>query len=112
MDPGYKRDLADWLFTGCWTTEDTPLTKCAQYSTGSVEYPGYDGWYNNVGKPEVGAVDTPLLRRVPADYEDGVYKPSGSNRPEPLEISEKLLRGKSGTKSKAGRNALLVFFGM
>jgi len=60
----------------------------------------------------MGAVDTPLLRRSPAVYEDGVYKPSGSNRPEPLEISEQLLSGKIGSKSKTGRNALLVFFGM
>ncbi|XP_008543644.1 dual oxidase isoform X1 [Microplitis demolitor] len=76
-----------------------------------VEYPGYDGWYNNIGKPELGAIDTPLLRRWPADYEDGVYKPSGSNRPEPLVLSESLLKGNIGSKSRTGKNALLVFFG-
>lgn len=77
-----------------------------------VEYPGYDGWYNNIGKPELGAIDTPLLRRWPADYEDGVYKPSGSNRPEPLVLSESLLKGNIGSKSRTGKNALLVFFGI
>lgn len=109
VDKTFDKDLTDWLFTGCWG-ENNQSSKCSQYRNGT-EYPSYDGWYNNVGKPELGAVDTPLLRRLPAAYEDGVYKPSGSNRPEPLEISEKLLSGKIGSKSRTGRNALLVFFG-
>lgn len=109
VDKTFDKDLTDWLFTGCWGKDNQP-NKCSQYRSGT-EYPSYDGWYNNVGKPELGAVDTPLLRRLPAAYEDGVYKPSGSNRPEPLEISEKLLSGKIGSKSRTGRNALLVFFG-
>lgn len=107
----FDRDLTDWLFTGCWGGNNNQSNKCSPYRT-AIEYPGYDGWYNNVGRPELGAVDTPLLRRLPAAYEDGVYKPSGSKRPEPLEISEKLLSGKIGSKSRTGRNALLVFFGM
>lgn len=106
----FGRDLTDWLFTGCGGGNHN-LAKCSPYRT-AIEYPGYDGWYNNVGRPELGAVDTPLLRRLPAAYEDGVYKPSGSKRPEPFEISEKLLGGKIGSKSRTGRNALLVFFGM
>jgi len=105
----FDKDLTDWLFTGCWGNNNQP--KCSLYHT-AIEYPAYDGWYNNVGRPELGAVDTPLLRRLPAAYEDGVYKPSGSKRPEPLEISEKLLRGDIGSKSRTGRNVLLVFFGM
>lgn len=105
----FDKDLTDWLFTGCWGNNNQP-NKCSPYRT-AIEYPGYDGWYNNVGRPELGAVDTPLLRRLPATYEDGVYKPSGSKRPEPLEISEKLLSGKIGSKSRTGKNALLVFFG-
>ncbi|EFN70161.1 Dual oxidase [Camponotus floridanus] len=109
VDKTFGKDLTDWLFTGCWG-EGNLANKCSQYRSGT-EYPSYDGWYNNVGKPELGAVDTPLLRRLPAAYEDGVYKPSGSDRPEPLEISEKLLSGKIGSKSRTGRNALLVFFG-
>jgi dual oxidase len=55
--------------------------------------------------------DTPLLRRVPAAYKDGVYEPSGHDRPNPLELSEQLLKGDIGTKSKTGKTALLVFFG-
>lgn len=108
----YERDFADWLLNGNWTIDEQWASRMYRYDSTSFEYPGYDGWYNNVGKPELGAVDTPLLRRLPATYEDGVYKPSGSDRPGPLELSEKLLKGKIGTKSKTGRNALLVFFGM
>ncbi|CAD6227223.1 GSCOCT00006031001.3-RA-CDS [Cotesia congregata] len=82
-----------------------------KFQNQSVEYPGYDGWYNNIGKPELGAIDTPLLRRWPAAYEDGVYKLSGSKRPQPLVLSESLLKGDIGTKSRTGKNALMVFFG-
>jgi len=106
----FDRKLTDWLFTGCWSKKNEQSNKCSEYRA-AKEYPGYDGWNNNLGKPSLGAVDTPLLRRLPAVYEDGVYKPSGSNRPEPLEISEKLLSGKIGSKSRTGKNALLVFFG-
>jgi hypothetical protein len=56
-------------------------------------------------------VDTPLLRRVPAAYKDGVYEPSGYDRPNPLELSEQLLKGDIGTQSRTGKTALLVFFG-
>jgi dual oxidase len=108
----FTRRLTNWLFTGCSNFHKfIDSGRCTKYRTAS-EYPGYDGWFNNLARPEMGAVDTPLLRRSPAVYEDGVYKPSGFNRPEPLEISEQLLSGKIGSKSKTGRNALLVFFGI
>jgi dual oxidase len=55
--------------------------------------------------------DTPLLRRWPAAYKDGVYEPSGHDRPNPLDLSEQLLKGDIGTQSKTGKTALLVFFG-
>lgn len=55
--------------------------------------------------------DTPLLRRWPAAYKDGVYEPSGHDRPNPLDLSQQLLNGTIGTKSKTGKTALLVFFG-
>ncbi|XP_031836587.1 dual oxidase 1-like isoform X2 [Nomia melanderi] len=103
-----KGRLLEWLFTGCWGDNGCNKTN---FKTYVIEYAGYDGWYNNIGHPELGAVDTPLLRRWPAAYEDGVYKPSGYNRPEPLELSEKLLNGDIGSKSKTGKNVLLVFFG-
>ncbi|XP_025152426.1 dual oxidase 2 [Harpegnathos saltator] len=109
----FDKQLTDWLFTGCWgaqTGKPSPSNICTQYRA-AKEYPGYDGWYNNIGKPELGAVDTPLLRKLPAAYEDGVYKPSGSKRPKPLILSDKLLKGNIGSKSRTGRNALLVFFG-
>jgi len=55
--------------------------------------------------------DTPLLRRTPAAYKDGVYEPSVHDRPNPLELSEQLLKGDIGTQSRTGKTALLVFFG-
>ena len=40
-----------------------------------------------------------------------MYEPSGHDRPNPLDLSEQLLKGEIGTQSKTGKTALLVFFG-
>ena len=56
-------------------------------------------------------LETPLVRRSKAAYSDGVYGPSGGNRPNPLEISLAAHHGPAGTASYAGRTAMLVFFG-
>nr|CAD7458660.1 unnamed protein product [Timema tahoe] len=130
--PEDKVQLLEWLIGGCWPASECP-SHGIDTNTKFVEYEGYDGFYNNPAHPELGAEgegvespvsraeqqqvgtverDTPLLRRVPAAYEDGVYKPSGRNRPEPLDLSEKILRQEAiGTRSNTGKTALLVFFG-
>jgi Animal haem peroxidase len=54
--------------------------------------------------------DTALLRRTPAFYEDSVYKPV-QGRPNPFTLSEELLKGPTGSQSRTGKTALLVFFG-
>ncbi|RZC35513.1 dual oxidase 1-like, partial [Asbolus verrucosus] len=99
-----RTSLGKWLVTGCWNCSE-------KISNREVEYEGYDGFYNNIARPDSGAIDRPLLRRWPAAYEDGSYAPSGSDRPNPLVLSENLLKGDTGTKSKTGKNALIVFFG-
>ncbi|XP_057662401.1 dual oxidase 2-like [Diorhabda carinulata] len=98
--------FADWLLNGNWSENRRP-----QNSNENTEYPGYDGWYNNLARVDSGAIDTPLLRRWPAAYQDGTYLPSGYDRPNPLDLSEQLLSGDIGQISKYGTNALLVFFG-
>ncbi|XP_046428297.1 dual oxidase-like [Neodiprion fabricii] len=103
----YKSDLLlNWLISGCSSKTCHP-----EFRKDPYEYEGFDGWYNNFGRPDLGAVDTPLLRRSKAAYRDGVYQPSGYNRPNPLELSENLLNGTVATLSNTGRNAFLVFFG-
>lgn len=98
----------DWLLYG-------EIRRCGRegcpYTPKHYEYEGYDGFYNNFGRPDLGSVDTPLLRRTPAAYKDGVYEPSGYNRPSPLILSQSLLEGPVGSRSKTGRNAFIVFFG-
>nr|XP_022914641.1 dual oxidase-like [Onthophagus taurus] len=76
-----------------------------------VELPGYDGFYNNLDQPNLGAIDGHLLRRTPAAYADGTYHPTGADRPNPFDLSDQLLSGEIGTMSKTGKTALLVFFG-
>ena len=44
-------------------------------------------------------------------YSDGVYEPSGPNRPNPFTISDIAHQGDAGEPSAQGRNSLLVFFG-
>ncbi|XP_063244326.1 dual oxidase-like isoform X2 [Bacillus rossius redtenbacheri] len=108
--PSEKTQLLNWLLVGCVKPEES-CTKALPNHIRPTEYEGYDGFYNNLAHPELGAVDTPLLRRVPAAYEDGVYKPSGHNRPKPLELSRLLEGPLKATQSKTGKTALLVFFG-
>jgi len=55
--------------------------------------------------------DAPLTRRTPSHYADGVYAPSGGDRPNPREISEKTMKGYTGSGSQGKKTALLVFFG-
>ncbi len=57
---------------------------------------------------------SPLSRVSPPVYEDGVYQPSGSTRPNPLLLSSALMSSDDVTKSKKSfRNSsvLMVFFG-
>ncbi|XP_043487025.1 dual oxidase-like [Polistes fuscatus] len=105
-----KENLIQWLLTGYSNPKKHKLP-IKYRDPGSIEYPGYDGWYNNIGRPEVGAVDTQLLRRLPAAYKDGVYKPDLKSRPNPLDISRELLSGEIGSESVRKRNVLQVFFG-
>jgi hypothetical protein len=58
--------------------------------------------------------DTRMLRRSPAQYADGVFQPSGADRPNPLTVSRLLMSNDEvspGSVSKTGKTALLVFFG-
>ncbi|XP_049837219.1 dual oxidase-like [Schistocerca gregaria] len=101
--------LAQWLVSGCWGEDCHEGGK--PNSNDETEYEGYDGFYNNMAKPDLGAIDTPLLRRVPAVYADGVYQPATKNRPNPLVLSEQLMSGNIGNRSNTGKSALLVYFG-
>ncbi|XP_033120692.1 dual oxidase-like isoform X2 [Anneissia japonica] len=76
-----------------------------------TEYSGYDGWYNNPSNPNWGAADMPLRRLVPPAYSDGSYKPSGNNRPSPLEVSEAVMKGETGHQSFLNRTVMMTFFG-
>ncbi|XP_012942535.1 dual oxidase 2 [Aplysia californica] len=86
---------------------------CVRQGGAQHEYERHpnDGWFNNLLHPDWGAIDTHLLRRSPTNYSDGVYEPSGPNRPNPLDISKIAFHGKDGLQSDRSRNALLVFFG-
>jgi dual oxidase len=79
--------------------------------TGHIEYPPYDGWYNNYAHPEWGAADTALQRLLPPAYADGAYAPSGAKRANPLEVARAVFDGPTGRPSYRNRTALLVFFG-
>ena len=75
------------------------------------EYQTFDGWYHNLAEPEWGVSDRHFFRISTPEYYDGVYEPSGFDRPNPRDISEAVMAGKSGEASIMNRTALLVFFG-
>ena len=56
-------------------------------------------------------IDNHLTRRTPPSYEDGVYMMAGPNRPNPRELSQRILKGKDGMPSVHNRTVLLAFFG-
>ena len=67
--------------------------------------------YHNIAEPEWGATDRPLFRASAPEYYDGVGEPSGWDRPNPRDISEAVMSGKSGIGSGLNRTALMVYFG-
>ncbi|CAL1263202.1 unnamed protein product [Larinioides sclopetarius] len=71
----------------------------------------YDGWYNNLGHPEWGSVESQLTRKTPAFYADGVYMLAGEDRPSPRTLSQALMRGDDGLPSLRNLTALFTFFG-
>ncbi|XP_066960375.1 dual oxidase 2-like [Macrobrachium rosenbergii] len=97
----------DWLIAGC-SLSDSGCDKLP--SDREVEYEGYDGWYNNLAVPNLGAVDTPLQRLLPTAYSDGVYQPV-KRKVNPLQASQLLMNGTNGLYSKAARTAFSVYFG-
>ncbi|KAI3367910.1 hypothetical protein L3Q82_026737, partial [Scortum barcoo] len=71
------------------------------------KYRSISGNCNNRQNPLWGAANTPLVRWLPAEYEDGEREPKGWNRgwlhngfqlPPPREVSEKILRSTSKIK--------------
>ena len=55
--------------------------------------------------------DGQLLRKSPVAYSDGVYEPSGADRPNPFAISNAAHNGRRGLSSLRHRTAFMVFFG-
>lgn len=56
-------------------------------------------------------LDMPLERKVPIEYFDGVYDPSGFDRPNVMVISNLTFDGFTGRGSMR-RTALFTFYGM
>lgn len=76
----------------------------------------YDGWYNNLAHPEWGSINSHLLRKAPAAYNDsvymiGTYMKGGAKRPSARRLSRLFMRGTDGMASSENRTALLAFFG-
>jgi hypothetical protein len=53
----------------------------------NLEIRAIDGRNNNVQNPAWGSVNSPLLRQVKPDYENGSWTPAGYNRPNVRDIS-------------------------
>ena len=77
----------------------------------AFEQQRYDGWYNNLGHPDWGSIESHLTRKTPPSYGDGVYTMSGQNRPSPRQLSQAFMKGLDGLGSLKNRTALQTFFG-
>ena len=84
-----------------------------------------------MANPDWGAVDSKLVRKSPAHYEDGVYLMAETNRceekqciilyevgfkndfprPSPRSLSEAFMKGSDGHGSVRNRTTMLAFFG-
>ncbi|KAK0078556.1 hypothetical protein PV325_002364, partial [Microctonus aethiopoides] len=71
----------------------------------------YDGWYNNLAHPDWGSVGSRLIRKIPADYYDGVYMMAGQNRASARKLSDLFMQGDDGIASINNKTALFAFFG-
>lgn len=62
----------------------------------------YNGSQNNRSQPALNQADTVFLRQTPVAYEDGLNSPSGSDRPNPREISNVVMdqRGRAQDSRK------------
>ncbi|XP_069078431.1 dual oxidase 1-like isoform X1 [Pleurodeles waltl] len=93
------------LLGGVWSSAEAQ-----GYVTWEVQR--YDGWYNNLAHNSRGAADSRLLRLLPALYGDGVYQAvQEPHFPNPREISNVVMKGRSGLPSTRNRTVLSVFFG-
>ncbi|KXS19340.1 heme peroxidase [Gonapodya prolifera JEL478] len=75
------------------------------------EFPSWDGFYNNLAVPNLGAIDSPMLQWPPPQYHDGVEEPAGEDRPNPRTLSLELMAGPTGMASTKNKTAFMTFFG-
>ena len=52
-----------------------------------------------------------VIHRAPPAYSDMTYKPSGSSRPNPREVSNEIFKGESGLPSYDNKTLMFVYFG-
>ena len=52
-----------------------------------------------------------VIHRAPPAYSDMTYKPSGSSRPNPREVSNEIFAGESGLPSYDNKTLMFVYFG-
>nr|XP_046249135.1 dual oxidase 1 isoform X2 [Scatophagus argus] len=105
-------DLRKWVWSICAAVG---LVLCmSEYSRCELtwEVPRLDGWYNSLGYPKRGAVDSHLVRLVPARYWDGVYQAVQEPQvPNVRALSNLLAKGPSGLPSTRNQTVLSLFFG-
>eukprot|EP00049_Salpingoeca_infusionum_P017437 m.352947 g.352947 ORF g.352947 m.352947 type:complete len:1560 (-) comp16652_c0_seq1:288-4967(-) len=75
----------------------------------SLEYQSFDGFFNNIAHPELGAADIAMLRILPPAYSDATYLPREG--PNPLTISRRVMAGESGLPSYRNRTVFFVHYG-
>ncbi|XP_064609284.1 dual oxidase 2-like [Liolophura sinensis] len=93
-------------------------TRSQEEERPKIEYPPFDGFFNNLNIPNQGAIDSHVIRMSTTAYSDGVYEPAGDDRPNALDLSQAFHKAEDGEDlrmasegSQRNRTAFMVFFG-
>jgi len=78
---------------------------------GMVEMRPIDGIANNQANPALGSAGMPLVRLVPAAYDDGVSNMAGAGRPDPRTVSNALGAQTASTPDPNGLSGFFWAFG-
>lgn len=77
----------------------------------TIEYRPIDGGGNNLAQPDWGRAGTPLARRIPSTYADGLSAPAGPDRPNPRLVSNLVVAQGTSIPATADASAFVFQWG-
>lgn len=104
-------NVPDKVFTTVTANPATPSGGTARSASVAVENRSYDGYGNNLTKPQQGQANQPMLINYTLEYGDGKSSPGGADRPGARSISNSLFGQSVDTPNTLGLTELSVVWG-